>query len=394
MTGDKQPPEYAGPPVDPQPRRPAPNYVVTPAPNRPAAIGAPQRQLSWGETLAARSGFKNAQVPPSRWAILVLLVAQIVANSLPILKLSGSATQQGMSTLSLWSLPAYAWSFTFLILAVATFALSVFVPISRRLRVGVLVGGLTGAAGLLSVLGFFDILLRTSGSGQTVTLAVGPIVGVIVGAVTLLIGVLEFLQLPTVRQKRPHAGPMRYAVLFTPVAAVVALSVIAADISFGGKSALIPVGLVRVDASSEISKALTEYQRHGIAVDGWWSALAIWAFGFLVLAALLALIMLCRLTPTRIPAGFAIGPLLGIAGLFAVMWFFITLGTLAGREIALASVTNADPAQFNAHLSLGGYLILALGVVLMSLSSFEVADALQTPRVASRPTTNRRPTGR
>ncbi len=393
MTGDKQPPEYAGPPVDPQPRRPAPTYAAPPSADSRTATGSSQRQLSWGETLAVRAGFKNAQVPPSRWAILVLLVAQIVANSLPILKLSGSATKQGLSTLSLWSLPAYAWSFTFLILAVAIFALSVFVPISRRLQVGVLVGGLTGAAGLLSVLGFFDILLRTSGSSQTATLAVGPIVGVIVGAVTVLIGVLEFLQLPTVRQKRPHAGPMRYAVLFAPVAAVVALSVIAADISFGGKSVRIPVGLVRVDGPSEFNKALTEYQRYGIAVDGWWSALSIWAFGLLVLAALFALLMLCRRTPTRIPAGFVIGPLLGVAGLFAVMWFFITLGTLTAREIALASVTNTDPAQFDAHLSLGGYLILALGVVLMSLSSFEVADALQTPRIAPRPRTNRGPTG-
>ncbi|PRZ35201.1 hypothetical protein CLV47_12221 [Antricoccus suffuscus] len=394
MTGEKQPPAYDGPPVDPEPRRPAPNYVVTPAPHRPPPVGWTQHQMSWGESLAARGGFKNAQVPPSRWAILVLLVAQIVTNSLPILKLSGAATEQGMSTLVLWSRPAYAWSFAFLTVAVVIFALSVFLPLSRRLRVGVLVGGFTGAAGLLSVLGFFDILLRTSGSKGTASLAVGPIVAVIVGAVTLLIGVLEFLQLPTVQHKRPHAGPMRYAVFFTPVAAAAAFSVIALDISFAGKPATIPVGLVAVNESSSVSTALTQYEQAGVAVDGWWSALTVWSFVLLVIAAVLALIMLCRRAPTRIPGGFAIGPLLGLAGLFAVMWFFIALGTLTSREIALASVTKLDAAQFSAHLSLGGYLILAVGAVLMSLSAFEVADALQTPRIAPRPRTKDRPPSR
>jgi len=344
-------------------------------------MGVPGRPTSWGEALSTTAGLKNAQVPPSRWAILVLLAAQIVANSLPILKVSSSVTAQGVTTLTLWSRPAYAWSFVLLLLGVLVFTLSVLAPISRRLRVGVIIGGLMVAAGLASVLGFVDILLRTSGSGEGGTIAVGPIVGVIVGGATVLIGVLEFLQLRVVQHKRAHAGPLRYAVLFTPAAAIVALSVLAVEITVSGGSPVIPVGLVRADDSGSLSKVLAEYEKYGIAVDGWWSALTVWAFVLTLGAALLALIMLCRRTPTRVPAGFAIGPLLGLAGLFAVMWFFITLGSLAAREFELASVTGLDHSQFHAHLSVGGYLILLLGVVLTSLSSFEVADALQAPRI-------------
>lgn len=360
-----------------QPGYPAlPGQSAAPWLSGPPPGSAPPTQ-TWGESIGRR--IRSAHAPWSRWILPLVWIIITVTNSLPILTLSSTNKDAGYTSISGWSLPAGAWAFVLLLLAIAVHGAGLIPALARRINLGALIGALLIGGGLCAIVGYFDLSIRTTGLPiSEATMNVGPIIAVIAGGLAVVAGALEFFQLSPSPAVRPRLKA--YLALSLPILAIVSFAPRAIDATQSGRRVVGYLDLVT--ATNSVSE---QNQARGAVYDQIGSSG--WSFGLLAAAGLViivsiipALVQILSRRPIRVPVQFVSAAALLLAGLLIVTWFFVSMLSRNGIRESLAKFPLEDSVALDVTLTFAAYLVLALGVVALGLGALQAIEGSQQPR--------------
>ncbi|MEO6957482.1 MAG: hypothetical protein ABI137_12130 [Antricoccus sp.] len=377
---------YEGPPSM---QRPAASPVVPPVSMRPAyaeprlawqpispPAAAPRRHI-WGKSIGAR--ITSSRAPWTRLALPFVFMVIALTNSLPLLTIAPANKTDGITSIVGWSLPAGAWAFVLMLLALVVHIIGIIPGLTGRLNLGVVVGALTVGGGLSAVIGLGDVIVRTVGlpTGEA-TIGPGPVIAAIAGGLVVVAGVLEFFQLPATPAVRPRLSA--YIALVLPILAILAFAPRAIDATQGGRRALGYLDVVTAtNATTEDNQALGAIFDQ-IGNSGWSFGLLNVAGVVLILNIIPALVQIIRRKPTRIPVQLAGAAALLLVGLLALTWFFVSLlGRSSIREALVRFPLVNSPAP-QIKLTFAAYLILALGVAALGVGALQATNGFHEPR--------------
>lgn len=303
----------------------------------------------------------------------------IVTNSLPLLTIAPANKTDGISSIAGWSLPADAWAFVMMLLALVVHILGIISGLTRRLNLGVIVGALTVGGGLSAVIGLGDVIVRTAGlpTGEA-TIGLGPVIAAIAGGLVVVAGVLEFFQLPATPAVRPRLSA--YIALVLPILAILAFAPRAIDATQGGRRTLGYFDVVTTtNATSEDNRALGAIFDQ-IGNSGWSFALLNVAGVVLILSIIPALVQIIRRKPTLIRVQLVSAAALLLVGLLALTWFFVSLLGRSSTREALVRFPLVNPPAPQIKLTFAAYLILVLGVAALGVAALQVMNGFHEPR--------------